>query len=129
MADAGSRKIKALLDDHSERLAKSMKTMGTGLFVSRKDPNPKVSQSTYRGIREVRAYYEDLAKQIRAVKTSSRVKSDVLDALKRFDSGLAGFAKGLREESTDDGRDQLRKASRRASSATVDLGRALRKLP
>lgn len=128
MADAGARKIGKLLDAKSGPLARNARKMAAGLVARRGDDKIMARPVTFQGIEGVRAYYQDLARQIRAVKTGSSQKAEILDAIKRYDSVLAAFARALKEGSDDAQIAGLKRSARRAKRAASDLGTARGKL-
>ena len=125
---SGARKIADILDDPDKDLTKAMTTVGKGFF---EDANQSatVKKSSIKAIGTVRAHYQSMSRRIDKITTPRKeAKSDVLDALKRFDSSLKAYAKALPEEGSADGVAKLRTAARKAATASSDLEKARSKL-
>ncbi len=127
MADAGARKIKALLDTPSATLAKDMAAVRSGLRAASVDEGA-VPRSTYASISKVLSYYRRLHLQIEDTKTSSPAKRDVTAALFQIENAFALVSEGLKRGAGDGAADQMDKAGRRAARASSDLTRASRRL-
>jgi hypothetical protein len=126
---SGAQRIAAILDTPQTDLNRAMATTGKGFFASETNPDAQPSRATYRGIRVVRAEYQSMSRRIANIETARKeAKADVLDALKRFDSSLAAFAKALPSDHTEAGAAALDRAAREAKSATADLKTARGKL-
>jgi len=122
---SGAQRIAAILGAPQTDINRAMTTTGKGFFASESNPDKPPSRATYRGMRVVRAEYQSMRRRISDIETSrEEAKADVLDALERFDSALAAFAKALPDENTDDGVAALARAGRKAKRASADLENA-----
>jgi hypothetical protein len=126
MADAGAREIRALLSSTDGDLDSDLQALGEAL--PEDDAETPTPDSAFDAMRRVRRSYQRLARQVRAIKTSSAAKRDVLDALRVLDGGLKLYARGLREPDTDAGRERIADGAGRTkdgASALVDAMKAL----
>ena len=126
MADAGARKIKALLDTPSATLGTHMEAVRSGLRAV--SAEGKVPRSTYDSISKVLGYFRRLHLQIEDTKTRSPAKRDVTAALFQMEAALANLSEGLKRGTGAGAADQMDKAGRRAGRASSDLTRASKRL-
>ena len=126
MADAGSREIRALLTSADADLDANLQALGEAL--PEEDAETPTPDSAFDALRRVRRSYQRLARRVRAIKTSSAAKRDVLDALRVLDGGLKLYARGLREPDTDTGQQRIADGAGRThdgATALVDATKAL----
>jgi hypothetical protein len=119
MADAGAREIRALLTSADGDLDADLQALGEAL--PEDDAETPTPDSAFEALRRVRRSYQRLGRQVRATKTSSGAKRDVLDALRVLDGGLKLYARGLREPDTDTGRERIAEAAGRTKDGAIAL--------
>jgi hypothetical protein len=122
--DDGAREIRALLETSDDELQTHLQTLSEPL--PEDDPAAGTTDwTTFDALRNVRRFYQRLARRVRAIRTSSRAKGDVLDALRNLDAGLKLFAKGLREADDDprvaEGAQQVQAAAAALAQASKAL--------
>jgi len=126
MADAGSREIRTLLTSPDGDLDANLQAIGEALPDD--DAEVPTPDSAFKALRNVRRSYQRLGRRVRAIKTSSGAKRDVLDALRALDAALKLYARGLRARDTDTGRQRIAEGAgqtRDAATALADATKAL----
>ena len=122
---SGAERIGEILDDPIPDLTADMTKLGKSFFGTKANRTAVPGKSTFQGIRAVRGHYQGMGRRISKIDTGrTSAKRDVLDALKRFDSALAAYAKALPNELTPEGAATLRTASSDARRAALDLEEA-----
>jgi hypothetical protein len=118
----GAQMIKDLLAKESETLGVNSKRLATALQIDRNNPTAAAPDAAYKAIHEIRGYYAGLRDDIAGVHTgSTAAKKEVLDALDDIDRGYKAFAKALKQRSTDDGAQAMKRAAKVAASGAKQL--------
>ena len=126
MADAGTREIRALLTGTDENLDASLQALGEALPDD--DAEVTTPDSAFEALRNVRRSYQRLGRRVRAIKTSSAAKRDVLDALRALDAALKLYARGLRAPDSETGQQRIAEGAGQTQDAATALADATKAL-
>jgi hypothetical protein len=95
IADRGAATIRALLEEESASMGKTVEAVGAGL-INAEESQGTDSASAGTAIFKLRSYYEDLARRIERIDTSDgRGKRLALSGLKTMVAGLSRFEEGI----------------------------------
>jgi len=127
MGDAGSVRIRAVLETPSSALTKALEKLQAGLGAA-EGLQAEVPGSTSTAIEKLRAIYAAMAQEIEGIDSGNAIKNEALAALAKMNIGLESLASGISQGSGEEAARSYSMAVRRLEAAGAGIDRAIARL-
>jgi hypothetical protein len=124
IADVGAATIRALLEEESSSLGKTVEAVGAGILTAEGSQGAD-SAAAGTAIFKLRSYYENLARRIERIDTSDgSAKRRAISGLKTMAAGLTSFEEGIVNAGSDPAQKALAEAASKLLQGAEQVERA-----